>query len=112
MRKATPKKPNIKTTSASPINFRMPPDLRARLRRFANDRSLGESAALRLLISEHLDHVESERELAEAERWQFKQAYATWDRYKRGELGTVPREEIDQVFRDALEGREPSARRK
>jgi hypothetical protein len=90
----------------------MPADLRQRLRRFAKERNLGESAALRLVISEHLDHVESERELAEAERWQFKQAYATWDRYKRGELATVSREEIDQVFRDALEGRQTTARRK
>jgi hypothetical protein len=90
----------------------MPAALRQRLRRFARERSLGESAALRLLITEHLDHVELERELAEAERWQFKQVYATWDRYKRGDLATVPREEIDQVFKDALEGREPSARRK
>jgi len=90
----------------------MPAALRQRLRRFAKERNLGESAALRLLISDHLDHIESERELAEAERWQFKQVYATWDRYKRGELGTASREEIDQVFKDALEGRESVARRK
>jgi len=98
--------------ATSPVHLRMPTTLRQRLRRFAKERNLGESAALRLLISDHLDHVESERELAEAERWQFKQVYATWDRYKRGELGTVSREEIDQVFRDALEGRESGARRK
>ncbi len=96
----------------SPMHLRMPATLRQRLRRFARERNLGESAALRLVISEHLDHVESESELMEAERWQFKQVYATWDRYKRGELGTVSREEIDQVFRHALEGREPSTRRK
>jgi hypothetical protein len=61
-----------------------------------------------LLISERLDHVESERELAGAERWQFKQAYSTWDRYKRGELRTVSREEIEEVFTDALADREPT----
>lgn len=99
-------------SATSPVHLRMPATLRQRLRRFAKERSLGESAALRLLISEHLDQVESERELAEAERWQFKQVWATWDRYKRGELGTVSRDEIDQVFRDALQGREPAARRK
>lgn len=112
MSKSVPKTKATTVSATSPVHLRMPAALRQRLRRFAKERSLGESAALRLLISEHLDHVESERELAEAERWQFKQAYATWDRYKRGELATVPRQEIDQVFRDALEGREPITRRK
>jgi len=112
MSKSVSKTKATTTSASSPVHLRMPTALRQRLRRFATERSLGESAALRLLISEHLDHVESERELAEAERWQFKQVYATWDQYKRGELGTVSREEIDQVFRNALEGREPSARRK
>jgi len=45
---------------------------------------------------------DSERELAEARRWQFQQAYATWDRFRRGEGRTVPREQIDQIFTDAL----------
>jgi predicted DNA-binding protein len=99
-------------SATSPVHLRMPATLRQRLRRFAKERNLGESAALRLLISEHLDQVESERELAEAERWQFKQVWATWDRYRRGDLGTVSREEIDQVFRDALEGRQSEPRRK
>src|SRR6185503_19279017 len=66
-------------------DFRMPPDLRARLRRFAKERNLAEAEALRLVVSEHLAEVENERELAAAERWQFKQAYATWQRSMRGE---------------------------
>jgi hypothetical protein len=112
MRKPVSKAKATTMPATSPVHLRMPAALRQRLRRFAKERNLGESAALRLVISEHLDHVESERELAEAERWQFKQAYATWDRYKRGELATVSRDEIDQVFRDALEGRQTTARRK
>jgi predicted DNA-binding protein len=105
MRKAAPKKASIKTTPASPINFRMPPDLRARLRRFAKERHLAEAEALRLVVSEHLEEVENERELAAAERWQFKQAYATWQRSMRGEEPLVPREEVDKVFADARAGR-------
>ena len=76
----------------SPINFRMPAELRSRLRRFAKRRYLGEAEALRLIV-------------AEAERWQFKQAYATWQRYLRGEERTVPYEEIQKIFSDALAGR-------
>ena len=105
MRKVTPKKPDIKTTPSSPINFRMPPDLRARLRRFAKERNLAEAEALRLVVSEHLAEVENERELAAAERWQFKQAYATWQRSMRGEEPLVPWEEIQKVFEDARAGR-------
>jgi predicted DNA-binding protein len=105
MRKATPRKPNIKTTPASPINFRMPPDLRARLRRFAKERNLAEAEALRLVVSEHLEEVENERELAAAERWQFKQAYATWQRVLRGEEPLVPWEDVEKVLADARAGR-------
>lgn len=105
MRKATPKKTVTKSTPVSPISFRMPPALRARLRRFAKERNLAEAEALRLVVSEHLDQVENERELAAAERWQFKQAYATWQRYLRGEEGVVPWEEIQKIFAEARAGR-------
>jgi predicted DNA-binding protein len=105
MRKALPKKPNVKTTPASPINFRMPAELRVRLRRFAKERHLAEAEALRLVVSEHLEEVENERELAAAERWQFKQAYATWQRLLRGEERLVPWEEIEKIFSDARAGR-------
>lgn len=94
----------------SPINFRMPRALRLRLRRFAESRHLAEAEALRAVVSEHLEEVERERELAEAERWQFQQAYATWDRFRRGEGRTVPREQVQQIFTDALAQREPVAR--
>ncbi len=105
MRKAVPKRPNIKTTPVSPLSFRMPSTLRARLRRFAKERNLAEAEALRLVVSEHLEEVENERELAAAERWQFKQAYATWQRHLRGEEGVVPWEEIQKIFTDASAGR-------
>ena len=102
MRKALPTKPSIKATPVSPLSFRMPPDLRTRLRRFAKERHLAEAEALRLVVSERLDEIDSERELAAAERWQFKQAYATWRRYQRGGGRTVPWESIQQIFVDAL----------
>ena len=105
MPKAAPKKTVIKSTPVSPISFRMPPALRARLRRFAKERHLAEAEALRLVVSEHLDQVENEKELAAAERWQFKQAYATWQRLLRGEEPLVPREEIEKAFADARAGR-------
>jgi len=105
MRKPTPKKTVIKSTPVSPLSFRMPPALRARLRRFAKERNLAEAEALRLVVSEHLDQVENERELAAAERWQFKQAYATWQRHLRGEEGVVPWEDIQKIFADARAGR-------
>ena len=75
----------------------MPADLRSRLHRFAKRRYLGEAEALRLIV-------------AEAERWQFKQAYATWQRSLRGEERTVPYEEIQKIFSDALAGRSESTR--
>jgi len=105
VRKATPKRTSIKATPVSPISFRMPPALRARLRRFAKERNLAEAEALRLVVSERLDEIDNERELAAAERWQFKQAYATWQRYLRGEEGQVPWEQIEKIFADARAGR-------
>jgi len=98
------------TIPTSPINFRMPQPLRLRLRRFADQRNLAEAEALRMVVSEHLDEVETERELAQAERWQFEQAYATWDRFRRGEGRAVPRKRIQRIFADALARREPPAR--
>lgn len=93
-------------TPVSPINFRMPSPLRARLRRFAEERALGESDALRLALAEHLDEIEDERQLLAAERWQFKQAYATWQQWKQGgRKGTVGWEEIERIFEDALASR-------
>ncbi len=100
MRKGVPKRPGVKTP-VSPLSFRMPPDLRARLRRFAKERHLAEAEALRLVVSEHLEEVENERELAAAEKWQFKQAYATWQRHLRGEGRLVPWESIQKLFDEA-----------
>lgn len=106
MRKATARRASsAKTTTNSPINFRMPAELRSRLHRFAKRRYLGEAEALRLIVAEFLDEDESQRDLLKAERWQFKQAYATWQNYLRGKEGTVPYEEIEKIFSDARAGR-------
>ena len=82
----------------SPLNFRMPQELRARLRRFAEARSLGESDALRLIVSEYLDEIVNIRELEAAERWQFKQAYATFKRDIAGKEKSVPWSELERVI--------------
>ena len=79
------------TVPVSPISFRMPRELRLRLRRFAGERSLGESEALRLIVSEYLDETVTARELELAERWQFKQAYATFKRDIAGKERTASR---------------------
>jgi hypothetical protein len=86
----------------------MPAELRARLRRFAKRRYLAEAVALRLILAEYLDEDESQRELLKAERWQFQQAYETWERHRHGEGRRVPRSEIDKIFTDAL-ARRPKA---
>lgn len=89
--------------NTSPINFRMPTVLRSRLRRFAEERNLGESEALRLAVSERLNQIDDEHELAAAERWQFEQAYATWREHLRtGRRDTVAPETIHQMFPDHL----------
>jgi predicted DNA-binding protein len=85
----------------SPLNFRMPRELRTRLRRFADSRSLGESDAVRLILSEYLEEIVTVRELEAAERWQFKQAYATFTRSLAGKERTVPWSEVDRVFAEA-----------
>jgi hypothetical protein len=92
-----------KTAATASIHFRMPPGLRSRLRRFAEDRNLGESEAMRLALSERLDLVDDERELAAAERWQFEQAYKTWKEDERtGGKDRVPWSRIERRFTDAL----------
>ena len=85
----------------SPLSFRMPRELRQRLRTFAEARSLGESEALRLIVSEYLDETVTARELELAERWQFKQAYATFKRSIAGKEPSVPWSELDRVFAEA-----------
>ena len=88
-------------TPSEPLNFRMPVSLRARLRTFAHARHLGESEALRLIVSDHLTEVDDERELAAAERWQFKQAYKTFRDDIAGKVKTVPWQELEKVFAEA-----------
>ncbi len=99
--KHAPTRARAPSVKALPINFRMPQELRLRLRTFARARHLSESEALRLIVAEHLDEIESERELSDAERWQFEQAYETWQRYERGEGRTVTWAEILQTFDEA-----------
>jgi hypothetical protein len=91
-----------RSVQSEPLNFRMPVALRARLRKFADAKHLGESEALRLIVSDHLTEADDERELAAAERWQFKQAYKTFRDDIAGKVKTVPWEDLDRVFAEAL----------
>lgn len=89
--------------TATPISFRMPPGLRSRLKQFAKERSLGEAEAIRLALSDHFNEADEDRELAAAERWQFEEAYATWQEHlKRGRADTVPLERIHEMLRKAI----------
>lgn len=97
-----------KTAATSSVHFRMPAGLRSRLRRFAEERSLGEAEALRLAVSDRLNQIDDERELAAADRWQFEQAYETFQRYLAGKEKLVGREEIDRTFERALGGQRRS----
>ncbi len=85
-----------------PISFRMPPTLRARLRRFAKERSLGEAEALRLAISEHLNELDEHREIADAERWQLAETLESHRRAVAGDNPAVPWEAVEALFREAL----------
>lgn len=106
MSRPVPKtRPRRIATPTTPINFRMPEPLRQRLRSFAEERNLAEAEALRLIVSERLAEVDNERELAEAERWQFEQAYATFQAINRGEERPAPAGEIARIFADALSRR-------
>ena len=91
-----------RATPTEPLKFRMPVGLRARLRKFADARHLGESEALRLIVSDHLTEVDDEAELAAAERWQLKQATKSFRDDIAGKVKTVPWEELDRVFAEAL----------
>src|SRR5258707_13244350 len=91
-----------RVSPTEPLNFRMPVGLRARLRKFATVRHLGESEALRLIVSEHLAEVDDERELELAERWQLKQATKTFRDAIAGKVEIVPWEDIERIFTEAL----------
>lgn len=91
------------TTPVTPINLRMPTALRSRLRRFAEERNVGEADALRLIVSERLSEAERDRDLSEAERWQLAQVYDTLQRRKRRRRRSVSQRDIERTFAEALE---------
>lgn len=109
--RAPTKRRTRRAPPTSPISFRMPTPLRSRLRRFAKERSLGEAEALRLALSERLNQLDHEAEHSAAERWQFKQAYATWQEDERtGGRERVDWEELERIFAKALAQRRPRKR--
>lgn len=101
-----PTRQRSKAASSPSIHFRMPSQLRSRLRRFAEERNLGEAEALRLALSERLNQLDYESENTAAERWQFEQAYATWQEDRRtGGRDRVDWEDIERIFAEALAGK-------
>jgi predicted DNA-binding protein len=108
--RAPARRRTAKRATTTSIHFRMPPGLHSRLRRFAEERSLGEAEALRLAVSERLNQIDDERELADAERWQFEQAYATFQRYLEGKEKLVGWKDIERTIGRAL-GKGRRARR-
>lgn len=91
------------TAPTESVHFRMPAKLRSRLRRFARQRDLGEAEALRLALSERLNQLDYESANAAAERWQFEQAYATWQEDERtGGRQRVGWDALERTFQKAL----------
>ncbi len=101
--RAPARRRTTKAAATDSIHFRMPAKLRSRLRRFAEDRNLGEAEALRLALSERLNEVDIEGRNTAAERWQFEQAYATWQEdIRTGGRNRVNWEDIERTFAEAL----------
>lgn len=68
------------------MSLRLPADLRARVRVYAQAHGLEEATAIRSLCADRLRELELTEDLLAAERWQLEQASATWKKLERGEL--------------------------
>ena len=86
-----------------PLSLRFPPDLRARVKRYAHSRGLEEATAIRVLCAERLRELELTEDLVAADRWQFEQAMKSWERLDDGRLDRVSPDEIRGIFNSARE---------
>lgn len=84
-----------------PMSLRLPPQLRARVKRYATRKGLEEATAIRVLCAERLEELELTDELRLAEQWQRQEALVAWDQLLRGELEIAPANALKQVFAEA-----------
>ena len=94
--------------ASQPVSVRLDSRLLRRAAAFARRRKVGLSTALRMIISEHLDAAESTAELEVALRWQRERAWATFERWERGEAEELSIEDL----RSAQQPAELRARRR
>lgn len=90
----------VKSTIASqgPMSLPLSKQLRKRLEKFAKSKELALASAARMLLEERLTQLEDEVELSAAEAWQRAQTWATYEKYKAGEVKVVTRAEAMAVF--------------
>ncbi len=98
----TRQKPRRRPTIS--LSLRFPPDLRARVRRYARAHGLEEATAIRALCADRLREIELSEDLVAAERWQLEQAIASWTRLERGKLELASPAEVRRLFAEALHG--------
>ena len=84
-----------------PVQVTLPAGVRERLVREAESRGLPLSQTLGALVAERIAELDDETQLTDAETWQRQEAWASWERLKRGEYEPVPAEAIDGVFAQA-----------
>lgn len=61
--------------STDPVSVRFPPKLRRRAERFASRRHLALASAVRTIVGEYLDDLDTRESLTRAEQWQRLQAW-------------------------------------
>ncbi len=90
----------VKSTIASqgPMSLPLSKQLRKRLEKFAKSKELALASAARMLLDERLKQLEDDVELSATEEWHRAQAWATYEKYKAGEVRVVSKEEAMAVF--------------
>ena len=109
-KRATSRRPSAtKKRARSPLRLSIPADLSARLATQARKQNLDVGAAARAFLEAHVCRLEEGEALAEAEAWQSREAWATWEKIRRGDRQDVPmstfREHTERAL-DALDARD------
>ena len=94
-----------KTSRKGPVSVALPDDLRARVATEAKRRGLKLSPAVRALVAERVEELEDQQRLTAAEEWQRREAWATWEKTKRGRPAEVGHEELRAAFAAARSSR-------
>lgn len=90
-----------KTSRKGPVSVVLPEDLRARIATEAKRRRPKLSPAVRALVAERVEELEDQQRLTAAEKWQRREAWATWEKAKRGRPAEASREELRAAFASA-----------